>query len=281
MLTDPLLTDSLLTDWLLVDPMLVDPMLPVPVLVDPMAGPSDGESVGLVPALPVTGELDVGVAGVEEPLPAVDEDAGAWGLAALDGLAAPVVQEDAGLALADALPFPPVLAFAEAVEVAMLILVALAVPVAGVVVVSPGLVLPPAGPPLVPLSVALSDGLLTELAGVSLGVADVVGLACFVGLAEADGAEPDAHAIARALPWAAEVPPPAPPAAEPTGVPSPFVPCPPALVLEMGIPTAEPSETNASRSGGTASATPMANTAQAAARAGRSSPYRQSRCCRG
>jgi hypothetical protein len=52
---------------------------PVPVLVDPMAGPSDGESVGLVLPPPVTGELDAGVAGVEEPLPGVDADAGAFG----------------------------------------------------------------------------------------------------------------------------------------------------------------------------------------------------------
>ena len=75
---------------LLVAPLLVlaDPLPagssagalpPVPVLVDPMAGPSDGESVGLVLPPPVTGELDVGVAGVEEPLPGVDADAGAFG----------------------------------------------------------------------------------------------------------------------------------------------------------------------------------------------------------
>jgi hypothetical protein len=55
----------------------------------------------------------------------------------------------------------------------------------------------------------------------------------------------------------------------------------PPPVLELEIPTtAEPSWTNASRSGDTASTMPMANTAQAAAMAGRSSPYRQSRCCR-
>jgi len=52
------------------------------------------------------------------------------------------------------------------------------------------------------------------------------------------------------------------------------------LVLELEIPTAELSWLKAWRSGGTASATPMANTTQAAARAGRSSPYRQSRGCR-
>jgi len=210
-------------------PLPAGPLPPVPVLVDPMAGLSDGESVGLVLGPPVTGELDAGVAGVEEPLPGVDEDAGAFGLlagllAVLDGLAA-LVQDGAGVALADAWP-PLPLAFAEAVEVAVLMVVALAVPVVGAVALelSAGLVLPPSGPPLVPLSVVLSEGVLTELAGVSLGVAEVAGLAAFVDLAGADDAEPDWHAIAGPLPWAAEVPAPAPPAAEPAGVPSPVVP---------------------------------------------------------
>ena len=198
---------------------------PVLVLVDPMAGPSDGESVGLVLAPPEPGELDVGGAGVEGVLPGVDEDAVAFGLlAVLDGLAALVVQDGAGVALADAWP-PLPLAFAEALEVAVLIVVALAVPVAGAVavVLSPGLVLPPSGPPLVALSVELSEGVTAELAGVSLGVAAVVGVAAFVDLAGADDAEPDWHAIAGPLLWAAEVPPPALPAAELAGVPSPFV----------------------------------------------------------
>jgi hypothetical protein len=222
-LTAPLPAGSLLVDPVPAGSMVAGSVPPVPVLVDPMAGPSDGESVGLVLVPPVTGELDAGVAGVEEPLPGVDEDAGAFGLlAVLCGWAAPVVQDGAGVALADALP----LAFAEADEVAALIAVALVVPVAGAVavVVSPGLVLPPPGPSLVPLSVALSDGVLTELAGVSLGVAEVAGLAAFVDFACADGAEPDGHTIAGTLPRAAEVPVPAPPpAAEPTGVPSPLV----------------------------------------------------------
>ena len=194
------------------------PLPPVPVLVDPMAGPSDGESVGLVLAPPVTGELDVGVAGVEEPLPGVAEDAGALGLLAVsDDLAVLVVQEGAGVALADAVP----LAFAEAVEVGVLIVVALAVPLAGAVAVgvSPGLLLPP----LAPLSVALSEGVLAGLAGVSLGVAEVAGLAAFVDVPGADDAEPDGHPIAGPLPWTAEEPPPALPAAELAGVPSPFV----------------------------------------------------------
>ena len=218
--------DPALPVTVLVDPLPAVPPPSVPVFVDPAAGPPEFVSVGLVLAPPVTGELDVGEAGVEEPLPGVDEDAGALGLAALDGLAVLVVQEGVGVALADAVPFPLVLAFAEAVEVAALMAVALVVPVAGVVavVVSPGLVLPPPGLVLVPLSVALPDGVLTGLAGVSLGVAEVVGLAGLAGWALADDAEPDAHAIARALPWAPEVLPATPPAAEPIGVPSPFVP---------------------------------------------------------
>ena len=213
---------------LLVGPLSLVPVLVDPVLVDPVAGPSDAVSVGLVLAPPGPGELDAGEAGVEEPLPGVDEDAGALGLlagllAVLDGLAL-AVQDGAGVALADAWPALP-LAFAEAVEVAVLTVVALAVPVAGAVAVelSPGLVLPPSGPPLVALSVELSEGVTAELAGVSLGVAEVVGLAAFVDLAGADDAEPDWHAIAGPLPWAAEVPAPAPPVAEPAGVPSPFV----------------------------------------------------------
>jgi hypothetical protein len=92
-----------LADPLPVDSLPAGPLPLVPVLVDPTAGPVDGESVGLVLAGPVTGELDTGVAGVEEPLPGVDEDAGAFGLLAVwDGSAVLVVQEAAGVAVADA-----------------------------------------------------------------------------------------------------------------------------------------------------------------------------------
>jgi hypothetical protein len=84
-------------------------------------------------------------------------------------------------------------------------------------------VLPPSGPPLVPLSVALLGRSAYRLAGVSLGVAEVVGLAAFVGLAGADDARTRPARGRRHAAWTAEVPPPAPPAAEPAGVPSPFV----------------------------------------------------------
>jgi hypothetical protein len=221
----PLLPDFVSVGPLLTGPLLVEPLPPVPVLFDPVAGPSDAVSVGLVLAPPEPGELDVGVAGVEETLPGLDEDAGAFGclLAVLDGVAV-LVRHGVAVALADALPpLPPVLAFAEAFEVAMLIAVALAVPGAGAVAVSPGLVLLPSGPPLVPLPVALSDGVLTGLDGVSLGIAEVAGLAAFFGLAGADDAELVVHAGVGTPLWAAEVPTPAPPVAEPMGVPPPFV----------------------------------------------------------
>ena len=159
--------------------------------------------------------------------------------------------------------------------------VALAVPVAvdvaAAVEVSPGPVLPPTGLPLDPLSVGLLGGLLAALlTGVTLGVTDLAGVAA------ADDGEVGAHTVVSALLWAAEVPPgPTLLAPEPNWVPAPFTLGAPLLVLGLASPTAVPSCTKAWRSGGNASATPMANTAQAAARAGRSSPYRQSRCCRG
>jgi hypothetical protein len=257
-----------------------------PVLVDPVSALPEAVSVGLVLAPPAGPcELDAGGAGVEELLPAV-VDAVALGLAFLDGVAVPVGQGVA-VAFADVLPFLALLlALAEAVAVAVLVAVALAdpVPVAVavgvVVVVSLGPVLPPAVPSLDPLSVALLGWPLAGLlAGVPLGVADLADLA---GLAAEDDAEPDTHAGVCLPLWVAEVlPGPVPLAPELYWVPAPLALGTPLPVLELEIPTAEPSWTKASRSGGTASATPMANTAHAAARAGRSSPYRQSRCCRG
>jgi hypothetical protein len=257
----------------LVDPVLAGPLLAGPVLVDPVSTPPEVVSVGLVLAPPVPDEFDAGGAGVEERLPGVDEDTVALGLAAFDGVAVP-----AGQGVADALPsFALVLAFAEAVEVAVALAgpvpVAIAVDVA--VAVSLGPVLPLTVPPLDPLSVALLGGLL---AGVTLGATDLADLA---GLAAEDDGESDVHPVVCLLLWVAEVPPwPVPPAPELYWVPAPLTLGTPLPVLELVIPTAELSWATAWRSGGIASATPMANTTHAAARAGRSSPYRQSRCCR-
>jgi hypothetical protein len=136
------------------------------------------------------------------------------------------------------------------------------------VALSPGL------PPVLPLA-----GLLAELAGGALGVADLVDVA---GWALAGDDEPVEHGATGALLWTAEVPaPPAPPDDAPAGVAVPFRLGAGPLELGPVIPTAELSWATAWRSGGTAKATPMANTAQAAASAGRSHPYRQSsRGCR-
>ncbi len=106
-----------------------------------------------------------------------------------------------------------------------------------------------------------------------------------------DGEELDGHAVARALVWPLDVLVwpldrllgVAPSGEEPIGLLlDPSVPWdPPLLPLWEVIPTAEPTSelicTKAWRSGGTARATPMANTAQAAARPDRSSTSRRSR----
>ena len=261
-------------------PALVAPVLVVTVLVVPVFTPPEAVSVGLVLAPPVPDEFDAGGAGgagVEELLPGAGEDTMSLGPAAFDGVAVPVVQ---GVTVA-LLSFALALAFAEAVEVAVLVAVALAdpvpvaVPVDVGVVVSLGPVLPLTVPPLDPLSVALLGGLL---AGVTLGASDLADVA---DLAAEDDCESDSHAVVCLPLWVAEVPPwPVPPAPELYWVPAPLTLGTPLPVLELVIPTAELSWATAWRSGGIASVTPMANTTHAAARAGRSSPYRQSRGCR-
>ena len=258
---------------MLAGPVLAGPVLAGPVLADPVFTPSEAVSVGLVLAPPVPDEFDAGGAGVEELLPGAGEDTVALDSAAFDGVAV-----SAGQGAADASPSVALaLTFAEAVEVAVALAdsvpVAVAVDVA--VVVSLGPVLPLTVPPLDPLSVALLGGLL---AGVTLGATDLAGLA---DVAAEDDCESGAHVVVRLPLWVAEVPPwPVPPAPELYWVPAPLTLGTPLPVLELEIPTAEASWPKASRSGGTASATPMANTTHVAARAGRSSPYRQSRCCR-
>jgi hypothetical protein len=167
-----------------------------------------------------------------------------------------------------ALAVPVVLVLAVAVEVA--VAVPVAVPVAEVLPL-------PLGLPLVatlPLGTLL-DGAVPEPVGGTLGSA-LLDLADLGALA---GEVADVQAVAGALLWlAGELEGPAPPPlAEPATLPAPFRLGVPPLGLEEVIPTADESETKASRSGGRARTTPMANTAQAAARAGLSSPSRQSR----
>jgi len=269
--------------------LLADPLPPVAVLVDPVFAVfalPEAVPAGLLLVPPEPAGLDGGEAGVEElVLAGADEDALTLGPAVLDDVAV-VVAQGVPVALAGfSLPAALVLAFAEAAEVAPLVAVPVPVGVGVAVAVSLALALSLAGLPLAPLPVAPVGWLLTELAGVLVGVA--VGVSDllrseFAGLAAAvDDGEPDTHAGGRPLLPAAEVPTgPAPPAAELAWVPDPFRLGLLLLGLELDNPTAVLSSTKAWRSGGTASATPMANTAQAAARAGRSSPYRQSRCCR-
>jgi len=136
------------------------------------------------------------------------------------------------------------------------------------VVLSVGLALLVAGLALV----LLLAGLLAVAAGVAVGLGDLL-VSC-----EGDGEGLDAHAVAVALVGLLGMPLGlAPPADELIGLaPNPSVPGVPVLVCEAN-PTAEPICPKAWRSGGTARTTPMANTAQAAARADRSSPSRQSR----
>jgi hypothetical protein len=174
-----------------------------PVLVEPVSAPPEVVSVGLAP--PEPGDFDAGDAGVEVLLTGVDTVA--LDLGTVVGVAERVAWHWVLAGLADFLPpVALVLAFADAVEVALPVAVALAVPVAaGVAVeveVSPGLVLPLTGLSLDPLSAGLLGGMLVALlTGVTLGV---TGLA---GLAVADDREADAHAVASALLWVAAVPP--------------------------------------------------------------------------
>jgi hypothetical protein len=265
----------------LADPVLADPVLAevLSVGTPPVAAPPDAGELD-------AGELEAGETGVEGvegveglALPGVDPTGAALGVTVLDGGAVVVWQRVPVDVAAFVLPFALVLAFAEAVVVGLLAAVVVAVAVAtaeSVAVALPlGLALLLAGLPLGLLLVLPLGGLVTGLAGGTFGVADLVGLAAAVD------EEVDGHGVGGPLLWPAEARPwLAPPPDEPAGLPDPVTPAAPPLVLEEEIPTAEPSWTKASRSGGTARAMPMANTAQATARAGRSSPYRQSRGCR-
>jgi hypothetical protein len=296
-LVAPAPADSAPADLLALDPVSLDPALTDPALTEPAltdAAPTDPVpvaggvlSVGLLPVLPPAGGLDGGNTVVGELLAGVDARGVARGLADVDGWVELVGQPDP-VALAVCLPlFALLLDFADAVLLGSPVAVEVAFAVAVAIVVAVAVADPVGVAVAVPVGVAVAlspalllvlplAGLLTELAGGALDVAD---LADAAGLAWADDGEPGEHGVTGTLPWTAEVPPPpAPPAgafwvADPfrVGVPS---------ELELEIPTAEPRLTKAWRSGGTDRATPMANTAQAAASAGRSHPYRQSRCCR-
>jgi hypothetical protein len=204
----------------------------------------------------------------------VDGDVVAFGWAACVRVAVGLSQ---GVAVASAVFLPVALAFAvaeadadaEAVVVAVLVPVALAVGVLVVLALPVGLAL------LAVLAlVLLLAGLVAEAAGLAPGLVDL--LALFNG----DGDELDGHAVAfvlvRLLGILLGL---APPADELIAVADPSVPWGPLLLLLLLAvnPTAEPICPKAWRSGGTARTTPMANTAQAAARPDRSSPSRQSR----
>ena len=267
-LPDPVVADPVLPD----DPVLSDdPVVPEPVVPEPELGPAAGGvvSAGLVPVPPPAGGL-VGGDTVVEELPPAGGVAVVWGLAVLDGCAELVDGQGDRVAAAVCLPFVALLlAFAEAVELAPPVApdVALAVPVTVTVTVFVAVAV---ALPLGLLLVLPLGGLLAELAGGALGVTDA---AAADGLAWACDGEPDGHAVTGTPLWAAELPPWPVPVADPAPwVADPFRVGAPPLALELEIPTAEPSWTKAWRSGGIASATPMANTAQAAARAGRSSP---------
>jgi hypothetical protein len=249
--------------------------------------PGDVPPVGLPSVLPADGRLDVdddpdegGVA----VLVLLDADAVALGPAFFEGLELAVEPwhgESAGLA-AFLLRVGLVFALAEAVAVAVLaLLLAVAVLVAESVGVAVAealslpdglrLGLPLAGVPLVPSLGLLLAGEVCEPSG------DTLGFAGFVDLAAA--ADEDGQAVGCALLGLADgaLAGPAPPFAEPAALPEPSRLGAFPLVLDDEMPTADPSWMKASRSGGRARTTPMANTAQAAARAGLSSPSRQSR----
>ncbi len=284
-------------------PVVVLPVVVLPVVVLPLCAvpwvpvPGDGPSVGLPPVLPADGGPDVDDADPEEVGVAVlvladaDADAVALGLlVAFSGGLELVLEawhegEAVGLAAAFSLPVALVFAAAEAVAVAVLValllavavalLVAEAVPVAEALSLPDGLrvELPLAGLPLVPSLELLLAGEVCELSGAALGFTDLPGLAD-----PAAGEEVDGHAVGFALLWLDDaLAGPTPPFAELAALPEPSRLGAFPLALDDEIPTAEPSWTKASRSGGRARTTPMANTAQAAARTGLSSPSRQSR----
>ena len=237
---DPAPGDSAPADLLVLDAVSPGPVLVDPVPVDPLSAPVPAAggvlSVGLLPVPPPAGGVDGGDTVVGELLVGVGAAGVALGLADWDGWAE-LDWQCVPVAPAGCLPLVALLLdFAEAVVLALAVDLALAVPVAVVVAVPVVVVvaLSPGLPPVLPLA-----GLLAELAGGALGVADLVDAA---GSALADDDEPVGHGATGALLWTAEVPaPPAPPADAPAGVADPFRLGAGPLELGPVIPTAEPS----------------------------------------
>jgi hypothetical protein len=267
---------------------VVDPAPADRTPVGPALAPADVVPLDVVPLDVVP--LDwLALAPFEVTEPVGDADARVDGLALVDGVtdgvafgvclgvsvgwAVGLAPQGGAVALAGVLPGGLVVTVAEAGAEGVVVAVLVGVPVVlGVVVgVLVAVVLPPGLALLVAVLalVLLPAGLELVAAGVTVGLA----------LLEEDGDEPDEHAVGIApvrllgtllgLRW---------PADETIGLPGPVPPG--ALWLLWGeevSPAAWLSWMKAWRSGGTARATPTANKTQAAARAGRSSPSRQSR----
>jgi hypothetical protein len=236
---DPAPGDSAPADLLVLDAVSPGPVLVDAVPVDPLSAPVPAAggvlSVGLPPVPPPAGGVDGGDTVVGELLVGAGSDGVALGLADWDGWEE-LDWQFVPVAPAGCLPLVALLLdFAEAVVLALAVELALAVPVAVVVAVPVVVVaLSPGLPPVLPLA-----GLLAELAGGALGVADLVDAA---GSALAGDDEPGGHVVTGALLWTAEVPaPPAPPADAPAGVAVPFRLGAGPLELGPVIPTAEPS----------------------------------------
>lgn len=245
---DPVLVAPVLAEPVLVAPapgdsapadlLVLDAVSPGPVLVDPLSAPVPAAggvlSVGLLPVPPPAGGVDGGDTVVGELLEGADAGGVAEALADWDGWPE-LVSHCVPVAPAGCLPVVALLLdFADAVVLALAVELALAVPVAAVVAVPVVVVvaLSPGLPPVLPLA-----GLLAELAGGALGVADLVDAA---GSAFADDDEPVEHGATGTLLWTAEVPaPPAPPADAPAGVPVAFRLGAGPLELGPVIPTAE------------------------------------------
>ncbi len=256
---------------MLADPVLADPTPIALVLVLVLAAPVEVSPVWL----PLLVSLKVGEPGPDglavDGLALVGVDVGVVAVFVAAGVE---LWHGSSVALAwsVALAEAVAVAFAEAVLVGLPVAVpvgfavGVAVPVLVAVVLSLGLTVLSLWLPLVLLA-----GLVAGASGVTLGEADLV------ASSEGDG-EGLGQAVACTLAWllgtllGLGLP-----AVVPICWPAPSVPWAPPLLLEEANPTAVPSWTKACRSGGTARATPMANTAQAAARPDRSKPTRQSR----